>query len=310
MKAIRIVQVSLLVALLIPLSGCIGGDDDPTPTDNGGSDVAEGTPPEKFKFEAEKLEPEGQLVRTTHYQEPEYYDPLELVRSKGEQQKWKLEWNFTGLVPVGVGDDKLETGAAWYTVWIGFPDEGKDDGFKWERPMNSRGQVAKDTTLSGKEDFKGSNQEVTRVMLTMETKSDFRPEIVLLSVDIDPADPDDKEHGKTESWAFDESKPFAGAFADGNVQVKKDGALNLTVTAMALPETDGSYDLFIRNGKGVTFLGTLEFDASLGGHSITTSPNPNLFTRYQFFVSIEHQKDNKEEANGYPVLKSKFATVE
>lgn len=305
MKAARISKVVLLVLILIPLSGCIGDDDAPVSTGGEDSEISDGIPPAKFTFESLKLEPSGTLTRAVKVT-PGQTIPHVGIQIGDDRITWAMKWSISGLEPLGTGSQNDEIGEAWYSIWLGRVDESKDEGVIWEL-LHNNNTVAEDGTIEGgtPKYEKKYGEDYAGFLLTIETDHDSDPEIRLLEVlDIEPADPESKEDT---TWGMEELKPFSGTFADAKVQELEDGKINLTVTALALPRTEGAYDLFLRNQQDSHYLGTLKFDAAAGGHTFSTQPDPKLFTRYQFFISLEHLEEKKDDADGFRVMTSKFS---
>lgn len=293
MKLLKLVGVLGLVALLVPLSGCIGDDEaDPAPQVSGGREVQEGAPPSKFTFESAAGKPSGEVLRMHNTRER---GALPVLKETADE--WKFSWNVTGLQDLGAGEDGDAVGEAFYNIWLG--KKNSDEEIIWEQVSQSQ-SVGKDGKISGTSTWKSIYGGYVGVLVSLETKADSQVEIPLLEV---TAFEDNKK--EEETHPLEDLGTFGAAFADAKVTTK-DGKVNLTVTAFTLPDTRAAYDVFLRNERGTHYLGSLSFDVATGGHSIAVQPDPKLFTKYQFFISLEAAKEKKEEPGGFQVLKSNF----
>lgn len=303
MKFPRVCGVIALVLLIVPLAGCLGSDETaPEPKiDEGGKEIDEGVPPKKFSFDPAEMAPDGVVKKEKEVRKTgNKLLPDEL---KNENTYWRFTWNVTGLVPINPPADEGALPEAFYSAWVAQEDDSREEGVVWERVIDGESAAA-DGTLSGATGWEVRFGNYLGVLITLETEKDSSTEMQLLK--FLPFKTEKEAKGKTADGKFEFLDPFKNAFADATVEMLSDGKINLTVTAFTLPETEAVYDLFLKNGQGNHFLGTLKFDAGQAAYTFSTQPDPKLFTKYQFFISLE-DKENKETHGGFKMLTSTFS---
>ncbi|MBW3584047.1 MAG: hypothetical protein KY455_13230 [Euryarchaeota archaeon] len=278
--------------LMFPLAGCVGEDKAEPSAPGTISDSGQGIPTNaKITLDPVKLAPTATIERYTQKSMSfnESLPPIPHVNE--ERTKFGLTWTIDELIPLGESE---AVGEVFYQAWLGTENNGE---VSWER-TGEQHSAPNGSFGGGKAPSRG-NWQYTHLMITLEARNDGFQEIPIVVVE----GMKDREG----TWTGAGLDPFATSGGTVKPGESSGGKVNLTVTALNLPETDnGVYDVFLRSGDENTRLGTLKIDPSLGAFAVRASVEESKLNDWSVFVTYEPKQEENDEPSMMKVMKSQF----